>query len=320
MATIRRRDNRYHVQIRKKGSRPLTKSFLKRDDATAWARKVESEIERGIYVDSLEAQHTTLADALNRYGKEVIWNHSKRQLPKLSIVRRHLGHHNLARLSTATLASYRDSRLEVVSAQTVKHELGLIDRVLKKCVTEWGIHLPKGIPIVSKPKLPQGRTRRLEVGEEDRLIAALKDTLEIRSIVLLALETAMRREELTSIDWKHVDLKKQVLHIPKTKTGVPRTIPLSGRAVEVLKGQPRQLAGNVFSVQPDSVTQAFSRACKRAGIEGLRFHDLRHEATSRLFEKGLEMMEVASITGHRDLRMLRRYTHLKAEDLVAKLG
>jgi integrase len=111
-----------------------------------------------------------------------------------------------------------------------------------------------------------------------------------------------------------------VLLIPETKTGTPRRVPLSTAALGVLDSLPRRIDGRVWGMRPDSISQAFERVCKAAGIEGLTFHDLRHEATSRLFEKGLNPMEVAAITGHKTLQMLKRYTHLRAEDLVGKLG
>jgi integrase len=134
----------------------------------------------------------------------------------------------------------------------------------------------------------------------------------------LALETAMRRGEILGMEWEHIDLKSRTVHIPITKTDIPRTAPLSLKAIELLFALPDK-TGRVFDLAPYSVTQAFRRSCRREGIEKLRFHDLRHEATTRLFEKGLNPVEVASITGHRDTRMLMRYTHLKAEDLAVKL-
>ena len=140
-------------------------------------------------------------------------------------------------------------------------------------------------------------------------------------IVQLAIETAMRRGELLSLSWNHIDLRRRTAHLPDTKNGESRTVPLSTTAVSILEALPRGVRGEVFpGVTPEAVKRAYIRAVRRAGIENLTFHDLRHEATTRLFEKGLNIMEVASITGHKDLRMLRRYTHLKAEDLARRLG
>jgi integrase len=110
--------------------------------------------------------------------------------------------------------------------------------------------------------------------------------------------------------------------LPNTKTDVPRTVPLSTTAIAALKNLGVQTEGRLFSLQGESISQAFERACEphRANVNNIRFHDLRHEATSRLFEKGLNVMEVAAITGHKTLDMLKRYTHLRAEDLARKLG
>ncbi len=129
----------------------------------------------------------------------------------------------------------------------------------------------------------------------------------------------MQRGEIVRIEWKDINFKNKTLHISKTKTDIPRTIPLSKSAIKILKTEFRNINGTVWCIKADSITQAFKRICNNAEITGLCFHDLRHEATSRFFEKDLNIMEASSITGHKDLRMLKRYTHLKAENLVHKL-
>ncbi|ASF49079.1 site-specific integrase [Methylophaga nitratireducenticrescens] len=112
---------------------------------------------------------------------------------------------------------------------------------------------------------------------------------------------------------------KRTAKLLDTKNGENRTVPLSPVALKILESIPRNINGRVFSIKADSITTAFDRCCRRAHIESLRFHDLRHEATNRFFEKGFNLMEVSSITGHKDLAMLKRYTHLKAEDLAENL-
>jgi integrase len=134
----------------------------------------------------------------------------------------------------------------------------------------------------------------------------------------LAIETAMRRGEIISLTLENVNFDKRTAYLPDTKNGDSRTVPLSFRAIELLE-QVRTSRGKLFPINGDSIGKAFRRVTDRVGIEDLRFHDLRHEATSRLFEKGLQLMEVASITGHKDLAMLKRYTHLDAEKLALKL-
>ena len=183
--------------------------------------------------------------------------------------------------------------------------------------------------MISLPKADKARTRRLEVGEEEKLLQSSNQKL--RHIIILALETAMRRGEILSIKKSHINFHKSVLFIPSTKTDTPRSIPLSRAAVTSLRGQLRasqEESGDVIPLYETSLftyslrglSGAFLRLCRRLNIDNLHFHDLRHEATSRLFEKGLNPVEVATITGHKDTRMLMRYTHLRAEDLVERLG
>ena len=211
---------------------------------------------------------------------------------------------------------------EGVGPKTLVIYLGLLSHLFTIARKEWGMEsLGNPVELVRKPKLPQGRTRHLVDDEESRLLAfAASYGGEVQHLIPWAVETAMRRGEIAAMRWDHLDKKARVLLIPETKTGTPRRVPLSSKALQVLDTLPRQIDGSAWSMRPDSISQAFERVCKAAGIEGLTFHDLRHEATSRLFEKGLNPMEVAAITGHKTLQMLKRYTHLRAEDLVERLG
>jgi len=129
----------------------------------------------------------------------------------------------------------------------------------------------------------------------------------------------MRRGELLSLRKDNVDLVSRVARLLETKNGSSREVPLSPRALDILKHLPSSTDAYVFPLTKESLRRTWGTACRRAGITNLRFHDLRHEATSRFFEHGLNVMEVASITGHRDLRMLKRYTHLKASNIALKL-
>jgi integrase len=145
----------------------------------------------------------------------------------------------------------------------------------------------------------------------------------LRDVVLIAIETGMRQAELVGLRWELMNLDKATARLPDTKNGEDRTVPLSKAAVALLIERKRGGAG-VGAVWPgittEAVKQAFQRARDRAGLKDFHFHDLRHEATSRFFEKGLTVMEAASVTGHKDLRMLKRYTHLDASKLALKLG
>ncbi|WP_162243866.1 site-specific integrase [Pseudorhodoferax sp. Leaf274] len=178
---------------------------------------------------------------------------------------------------------------------------------------------------VARPKSSKGRNGRLLSGEEDLLLSACAESRRdyLREVVVMALETAMRQSELIALRWELIDLAKQTAHLVDTKNGDSRTVSLSTTAVALLKHRrpPGRATGQVWTgITTEAVKQSFQRACEPADIQGLRFHDLRHEAISRLFERGLHAVEVAAISGHKDLRMLMRYTHLDARKLAAKLG
>jgi integrase len=326
MPTIRKKgEGQWHVQIRKRGYPPQTKTFTREADARRWATIIESEMERGVFVSRTAAEATLVKEVIERYGSEILPT-KRGQMPdksRLKMLRETFGDYRLASLTSTHIAKYRDQRLKVVGPQTVIHEINLLNRVLKAATLDWGISLPAGLPTaqVRKPPKPRGRDRRVSAEEIAKILNTTEST-ELRSIVTLAVETGMRRNELASLRWEDIDLDKQTAHLPKTKTDVPRTIPLSKAAVAALKNLGVKDDGRVFSLQGESMSQAFERACEphRANVTGVRFHDLRHEATSRLFEKGLNLMEVAAITGHKTLEMLKRYTHLKAETLAQKLG
>lgn len=318
---------RYRVRVRRLGQPDLSKSFADKGDAQKWARSVEREMDTQSYIPNDAAQRTTVETILTRYRDEVlIPRGAKPDISRIARLILAFGKKNLAALDAAAVAAYRDKRLKDAANQTVKHEIGLLQRVLRHCESEWSIHLPRGVVTegVRRPALPRGRDRRLTHGEEDRLLNAAKRSrsAEIGPLIVIALETGARRGEIHRMEWRHIDLVRRTWHIPVTKTGVPRTVPLSPRAVEVLRAIPRRLdAGRVWTIaREDGISQAFRRVAHSAASYSLVYHDLRHEATSRFFERGLSIVEVAAITGHKDLRMLARYTHLKAEDLAVKLA
>jgi len=329
MAQIEKRGNRYRVRIRRKGLPDLSQSFTDRDTAEKWARKTESELERGIYLEDIEdARSTSIKDAAAQFAKEHLsrLRHGLREKNRLAAIldRTKWETLSLAALKAKDVAEYVRNREDVgCKPDTIRLDLALISKLYKHARQEWGMEsLRNPVDAVRRPSLRgTARSRRLEDGEEEKLLKAAHD--DLKPAILFALETAMRREEIASLVWPEIDLKKRTAHLPKTKNGEARTVPLSRRAVAILRLQRQNLGskGIVFGLTKDQITDRMRVTVKRGGLKDLRFHDLRHEATSRLFERGnLDMMEIATITGHKTLHMLRRYTHLRAEDLARKLG
>ena len=348
MATIRKRGNlQWQAIVKRRGYGLTSKTFDTRRDAEAWARSIERDMDRGQYMPRNDAERTLLHELIERYRRDVLPSkRGKHFVPALRVLDDHLGRRSLAAITPKTVADFRDARLRSgLSASTVRKELNLLSRIIDLAGKEWGVALPANpCAMVSRPPERNARDRRLAHDEESYLIAACPPPLA--ALVRLALESAARLGELLSLRWQDVDLEKRVAIIRGidgrgTKNSDPlRALPLSSAAVAVLEGLPRT-GDRVFHHwrASDSVNKTWKRAierartayalkCKHAGeapragfLEGLRFHDLRHEATSRLFERGVfDSMEVASITGHKTLAMLKRYTHLRAEDLAKKLG
>lgn len=230
---------------------------------------------------------------------------------------------SLDKLLPAVIASYRDRRMLKVTAGTIRRELSLLNHMLDLARREWGIAIAiNPVADVGKPRLSNARTRRVRGNDEwQRLRQALEQSRNswLLPMVQFAIETAMRRGEILDLEWSRIDWATFTVLIPRTKTDRPRTIPLTPVAIRLLEGLPRT-EERVFPVSANAVKLAWVRATKRAGITDLRFHDLRHEAVSRFFELGLSLPEVALISGHRDPRMLMRYTHLQPALLADKLS
>jgi Site-specific recombinase XerD len=216
----------------------------------------------------------------------------------------------------------REMESEGKSPNTIRLHLALLSHLFAVAKIEWDMEaLDNPVQAVRKPKLPQGRDRRLVDDEESRLLAACQSVNpELALIVQFAIETAMRQGEILGMTWDRVDLKRQIVRLPDTKNSEGRDVPLSLRAEQILTALPRRLHGKVWTYTQDGMRASWRRALAHAHITGLRFHDLRHEATSRLFENnGFNPMEASAITGHKTLQMLKRYTHLRAEDLAKRM-
>jgi integrase len=273
------------------------------------------------------ADQLTLYAALERYAAEV--TPSKRgQQQELSRLRRWQQHaiaeQPLSRIRAADFARFRDARQEQgAGANTIRLDLALVSHVFEVARKDWGLEtLSNPVKAIRKPKLPRGRERRLLLGEEARLLAYCdtEGQVLLKAFIVLAIETAMRRGEIANLKWQDIDLDSRLAYLYETKNGTSRTVPLSTRSVSALRSLPRKEQGPVVTIHRDNISGAFAVACDACKISGLTLHDLRHEATSRLFEKGFNMMEVSTITGHKSLSMLKRYTHLRPSDLLARLG
>lgn len=330
MATIRKLRGRWQAQVRRRGMKPRCKSFDSKLEAEKWARDLEAQVDRfGAAPDTKILESTTLGQLLERYQREI--SPSKRgsvqEIQRIDVLRRHdLAYRTLIGLSQQDIAAFRDERLQSVAPSTTVRELAILSHVLEVAIRDWGLPLARNVvKLVRRPVIRDERSRRLTGDEEQRLLNGC-DTGQLpyfKTLLVLAIETGMRRGEILGLTWSDISHNRRVITLTMTKNGSGREVPLSQRAFDALmdwKSRADVDQATVFPMTAGALEQAWRRLLIRSGIAGLRFHDLRHEGVSRLFERGLNMIEVSSISGHKELRMLKRYTHLSADDLVARLG
>jgi integrase len=328
MATIRRLRGRWQAQVRRKGIPPRAKSFDAKADAERWARTLEAELDRsGALADTRIAERMSVRQLLERYLLEI--TPTKRSATSegyriKALIGRDIAYRTLALLSSVDVATYRDQRLAVVSPASVIRELNTLAHAIDVARKEWGVHLTQNVVrMIRRPAPPRGRDRRLVGDEEQRLLIAADAgrSAYMHPVIILAIETAMRQGEILSLTWDDVDLDKRVAHLALTKNGDSRDVPLSSRALQALDVLcVLRVDQRVVPATKSAIEQAWQHLRARAGCADLHFHDLRHEAVSRLLEKGLNVIETATISGHKELRMLQRYAHLRAVDLVDRLG
>ena len=369
MATFRKKGpHQWHAQIRRKGWPQQTRTFNTQLEAKTWATMIEREMDAGVFISRSEAEATSFASALELYAKQITCKKrsSASELSRIQAMQRHpMALRSLASIRGSDMASYRYTRLEEgLAPATVRRELALISHVFTIARKEWRMEsLTNPVELIRQPSVDDSRERRIlsadvwtqksgklqyEHVDELEMICRYSRSTELPKIITFAVETAMRRSEITGLQSANVNLEKRVALLPMTKNGSSRGVPLSSKAVGILSNLAEREDGRCFRSRPDSITKAFANAiagARNAYMEGLslhlkhkkfsqdkidkciqadpflmdlRFHDLRHEATSRLAEI-FPLHELTKITGHEDTRMLMRYYHPKTEDLAKKL-
>jgi integrase len=326
MACIKKRGNRWYARIHRNGQYKA-KSFTARLDAERWAR------EQDIYFDRLDHTSKDNADGLKqldallvRYRAEVTPRKrgAKAEGYRIDVLRRHpISKMSLLEIRSSTIAQYRDERLKVVASNTVKNEINVLSAVFEHARTEWDIGIAnptKGL------RRPTDNSPRKKLPTPEQLTALLNTTASSKSpnlhhMVVLALETAARLGELAQIRREDVDIENRYIALLSTKNGHSRLLPLSSRALEYAAERMRTStdAERLFDCSVDSIKHSFKEAARRAGVGWMSFHTLRHCAITRLLESGLGITQVAQISGHRTLNVLRRYVHHQTTHLLEVL-
>jgi integrase len=349
----------FEVRIHRSDRPALSKSFRQLSDARAWANETEAKIDRGLSVDR-KASRTRIADVCTSFAESYVDQKTGKRINEQERLRLQtlvldLGeysvtvlNHELVKKYISTLLVteippdprrvkihrlYQGAKIRTYAPATVRKIYYQLKKVLEWHSREHGYQLdPHIFAGQAVPSAWAGvRTRRLEDGEEVLLYmsaeAGYEHKAEACRVIGFALETAMRAQEILLATWNDLSLDTGTLFIPKgnTKTSTARHIPLSSRAKEILREQLADrdaTTDRIFSAFGNSehLSKHFKRICFRANIQDLKFHDLRHEATSRFFERGkLSDMEIMKITGHTQYSTLQRYANLRSSDLVSKM-
>jgi integrase len=336
VATYQKRGDSWRAIVRKKGYPAQTQTFPTKGMAKTWAERVEREIAERAASGASASDSMTLADLLEWYGREAKaltpWGRSKeadlRRLKSSPLADR-----VVSELRLADFVRHAEQRRAAgAGPATVLNDIIWLRQVLRTARASLGMNAPlqalddaaenlRSRRVIAKPKQ---RTRRLTEAEELTLLAYFKGRdgraeLPMVDLMRFALLTARRQEEITRIKWVDLDTAKGIAWLddvkhPRKKAGNRRAFRVLAEAWQIIERQPRT-ADEVFPYNPKSVGAAFTRACQFLGIADLRFHDLRHEATSRLFERGYSIQEVAQFTLHESWTTLKRYTHLRPEQV-----
>ena len=333
MASITKVKGRWQARVRLKGHDLRCKTFDARREAMMWAQETETALRKrspGAEEARRLATTLTLRGVLQRYENEV--TPSKRSAERERYMMRNLRAETelvdkpIGKILPSDISAWLSRRRQSVAEGTALREWCLLQHVFEVARRDWGLTVDNPLKEARRPKPASARERRLEPGEEGSLLKACGKARVpwLTPLVCLAIDTAMRQGELLSLTWGDIsaDGKYVALSGKATKTAKARTVPLSPRNQRMLAAMCPKGAlssSRIFPLTRNAARLAWTRARQRGGMPDLRFHDLRHEATSRFFEMGLDTMEVAAITGHETLQMLKRYAHLRTKNIAQKL-
>lgn len=320
---VRRGDYQWQATIRRKGFPTQCKTFETKQAAQNWSDDIESEMRRRVFVDPSKLKQTTLGDLLTRYAAEV--SPTKRSCRTELVTIRRFQRHPLALRPLSYLDSsdfdgyIAQRKAEGAAHNSIRLELALLSAMFTKARKKWRIPVNNFVHDVEKPDVPDGRERRLLGDEEERLLASarLSRSPALELLIVLAIETGMRAGNLVELRWEQVDFEQKTIFVKRTKNDTSLTVPLSAAAESALRAFPCATRAGQISTFYDSngLGAAFRQARKVAGIKGLNFHDLRHEAASRI-APFVPMATLTKLMGWKSIAMAIRYYNPTARELV----
>lgn len=335
MGTITERKDKsgnttFQVKVRIKGTPVQTATFDRKTDAKRWEQQTESAIRENRFFPHQQKQSLLLSELIERYIETILPRKTPKifKLQKQQLMHWHTnyGGLNISEITSALVAEERDKLATgltprgIRSPATVNRYLGILRHVFTIAIKEWQVCKENPVSNVSKLKEMRGRTRYLSIDERKALLQTCKqsDNPYLYIIVVLALSTGARKNEIMSLKWKNVHIDREVIILQETKNGEIRSIPLQGHGLQLLKRLSEHSNQNPSDYlfkspnndKPIDIRTAWENALKKADILNFRFHDLRHTTASYLAMNGASLTDIAEILGHKTLHMVKRYAHL----------
>jgi len=326
MASIYKRNGKWRVEIRKIGSKGIHKSFIVKDEAIRFARETEVKIEQGLYQDLTLAKTTTLKDLLAQYRDRVSINkkgYDQERYKINKIIRSDIADKTLSQLTPIVLFEYIEQQKKLYTASTVNKSITIINLALNFAERFLGISLNKNpLKFIKRLKESQFVGQVIEPHEEALLLkhAEFSKLYWLKVAIILGIDCGLRRGEILKLKAEDINYKNNTAVLKDTKNGETREIGLSSRAIQELKKLPVSIDGKLFPCKRSDTFTFYYKQLKRWSGVKKRFHDTRHTFASRSVTQGWSITEIAAQGGWKQLQVLKRYTHIKAEYLAKKMN
>ena len=325
MASIYKRNGKWRVEIRKIGSKGIHKSFIVKDDAIRFARETEVKIEQGLYQDLTLAKTTKLKDVLAQYRDRVSINkkgYEQERYKINKIIRSDIADKTLSQLTPIVLFEFIEQQKKLYTASTINKSITIINLALKFAERFLGVSLNKNpLKFIKRLKESQFIGKVIEPHEEVLLLKHVEFSklYWLKTAIILGIDCGLRRGEILKLKSEDVNYNNSTAILRDTKNGETREIGLSSRAIKELKKLPVSIDGKLFPCKRlDTFTFYYKQLQRWSGVKK-RFHDTRHTFASRSSTSGWSITEIAAQGGWKQLQVLKRYTHIKAEYLAKKM-
>jgi len=326
MATIIKRNNKWQVRIRKNSSNQVSKTFLKKSIALKWAREIENKIEKNFFEDLSQANSITLGKILKEYLANVTknkksWKSEGYKINKLC--KNEISKISLAKLKPSTILQYRDELSGYLNPSTVNKYIILINVTIKYARHILGIYLPTNpCEFIKRLREPEFKGEVIEHDEEKILLeqSVHSKAKWLKLVIILGLDCGIRRGEILKIRREDIDFNKYTVILRETKNGSSRKVGLSKRAIDEIKKLPININGKLINCERGDTIDFYWQQLKKWTRINKRFHSTRHTFATRASMNGWSITEISAQGGWRDLKVLKRYTHISAEHLAKKIN